>query len=1248
MGDQSRGPGATGTGDPPLLPSTIEEISCVDSFQNVLGKLITCIIETVNDGKHVTAANRRKIVAAAEEIRSAARILPGVIGAPLQSSPQSSIASDDLKRDIIDAVRKEMTSFKQQLAAAHQPSPIMTHAQAVRATPSRSVTFPTASPPTPPVSKPALIVSSKKDSSSSSDTLNCWRKNVSFRDTNFAPAGVHFVSNGKLRVEFDRPEQLEVAMKKIGESNPEIQAEVSRKLRPMFIVKGVSSDISATDLKYIIINQNENIKANIRNEADVEFKFKRPNRNSNLYNAVFVSAPYLWRHIVQSLKLNIDHQRVHVEDFTPLLQCFKCLKFGHTPYNNEKNGGSKGPLDHGAASDACPRKQFMVGRTKSKDIQDEFTDEVGRELPSVETINSANSHDLDIIINKLTSTLQRTCDKFLPRSRHAPPKAPFWNENLQLLKEKVLHAHHRLCRFVRRKLPLNDVIAERDRARKDYSIAFCAASTEHFKEFCTRQTKEDVWSVTNRIIKIKPLSQPPSTLRLSDGSYTTSTHDTADALIRNFFPDDSNDVTDAQIATRTLMSQPINTPPEPNFTYIEILNGLRQMNHKKAPGIDHLTSDICLQFATCFPDFITTLYNRCLTLLYFPRPWKHAVVKIIPKPGKDNYSQLSSFRPIGLINVLGKLLERLIIDRLTFHLNRLRLSNPRQFGFKQQTSTSKAIITALDLIRSKKARGEHVIAVSLDIKAAFDNAWWPAVFARLRHYDCPSNIYYILLNYIQNRTVGIDFSDISVTKTMRRGCVQGSVCGPTMWNLIMDELLDIDLPTGCHIQAYADDVLLITHSSSLSDLQTITNNALDLIYNWGSNVKLRFGPEKTTLTAFTNKANSVSVIMNNVQLEFIVHGFRTLSTITSISIAQLIPLPEKIKSVATIETSKHLGYSSFLPSDIPLEKPSPPSSLLHPSLRTPITFTEISSMEEFSSLSINYSYHIFTDGSKHDGVVGAAFVAFDPCEVYVTKKFKLHPSCSVFQAEMLAIHKACEWIASNSNNINSCIIFSDSKSSLQELSNPYSYNTFAVNIFHLLHTLSSSNINVGFAWVKAHIGIAGNEIADIAAKSAASLHKSPDFIHTPISHIKLRLRDSLMDSRKSFYEQPLTSCHTKKYLPTFDDLSAFLSVIKPSFAITQFLTNHSFNKSYLHRFNITPDDLCPCDSAEKQTFDHLIFSCPRFSNTRLDFYISCNNFKIDVQQPQFLIKVIKKCETTELFTKHIENIVNNLKAFNNT
>ncbi|CAK1544674.1 unnamed protein product [Leptosia nina] len=238
----------------------------------------------------------------------------------------------------------------------------------------------------------------------------------------------------------------------------------------------------------------------------------------------------------------------------------------------------------------------------------------------------------------------------------------------------------------------------------------------------------------------------------------------------------------------------------------------------------------------------------------------------------------------------------------------------------------------------------------------------------------------------------------------------------------------------------------------------------------------------------------------------IVHGFRTLSTVTSISLAQLIPLPDKIKSIATIESSKLLGLSPFLPSDIPLEKFAPPSSLLHPSLRTPITFTEINSVEEFDSFAGKYMHHIFTDGSKHDGAVGAAFVVYDPCKIHVTKKFKLHPSCSVYQAEMLAIQKACEWITSKAQKARSYVICSDSKSSLQELSNPYSYNSFAVNIFKLIHTIGLSNISVGFAWVRAHIGIAGNETADIAAKSAAVLHKPPDLICAPISHIKLQLR----------------------------------------------------------------------------------------------------------------------------------------------
>ena len=971
-------------------------------------------------------------------------------------------------------------------------------------------------------------------------------------------------------------------------------------------------------------------------------------------------------------------------------------------------------------------------------ISDSFAKEIANKLPSTDSIDELNPQGLDILINNVTKIIQKACDKLLPRSKGTPQKAPFWSDQLEDLKRKTIQSHHKLCRYVRRKLPLEEVISERDRARKEYAEAFCSASTANFRDFCSRQVKEDVWSVTNRIIKTKPLAQPPSTLLLNDGTHTTNSTDTAQALANHFFPDDTDDLTDTHKTIRSNMKNKPNNTPEPLFTPIEILNAIKHMSHKKAPGIDHFTADICLQFATLFTDFLTKIYNRCLQLEYFPKPWKHALIKIIPKPNKNNYNNLSSFRPIGLINVFGKLLERLIIDRLTFHLNTFNFSHPRQFGFKQQISTSTAIQTALDVIRNAKANCEHVVAVSLDIKAAFDNAWWPAIFHRLHSYNCPTNIYQILLSYITDRIVEFNFADTNIKKSMSRGCIQGSVCGPTMWNIIIDELLDIKLPDNCHIQAYADDVLLITHSRCLKNLEEITNLALSQIHEWGNNVKLHFGPEKTVITGFTNKASKINVHINNTKLNFskefkylgviidnkfkfikhsiyiiekakklfyklllftrptwgvhsdnikiiyeqvitpiicyaaniwsdalkykyiskkfislqrlfalkIIHGFRTVSTTTSISLAQLFPLTDKIKAISGIEQAKYTGNSMFLPTDIPIERPSLPASLLHPSFRTPIKFAQVHSAEELNELQPSNSWSVYTDGSQHDDVVGAAFVAFDPSGNQTTKKFKLHSSCSVFQAEMLAIEKACNWIIDK--NIHSAHILSDSKSALTELTNAYSHNKFAVNIFHHLHIAHTKSINIQFTWIKAHIGILGNETADSAAKAAANLHKSPDYFHSPISYIKYQYKQILLKAATEFYENNNSSLHSKSFLPTYKQLSNFLSTVKPSFAITQLLSNHAFHKFYLHRFNITDNNTCPCNDSDIQDFNHLIHICPRFQLTRLNYYIACQLNHIDPTNLNVLSELTEHSDALNQFLLHIEYIINKVKAFNGT
>ncbi|CAG5004042.1 unnamed protein product [Parnassius apollo] len=337
----------------------------------------------------------------------------------------------------------------------------------------------------------------------------------------------------------------------------------------------------------------------------------------------------------------------------------------------------------------------------------------------------------------------------------------------------------------------------------------------------------------------------------------------------HFYGDDTpdNDTHQHQFLRSRIGNEPDGVD-EPPFAVEEVLEHLKWMNPKKAPGIDGLTSDICLQFTINYPELITGIMNRCLELHYFPQQWKRAEVKIIPKPSKTDYSELSSFRPIGLLPVFGKLLEKLYIKRLIYCATKAGLLNGRQFGFKEQTSTITAIDTALSIVKAAKKNGKQVLGVSLDIRSAFDNAWWPALFERLRAIRCPKNIFHLIESYTMNRTVTLEYAGARVTKNNTKGCIQGSACGPILWNVILDELLEAELPSGCHLQAFADDVLLIVSAKDVNTLQTNTNRALEIILEWGQSVKLTFGPTKTQAIAFTRKAEEAHLIMGRHTLAF--------------------------------------------------------------------------------------------------------------------------------------------------------------------------------------------------------------------------------------------------------------------------------------------------------------------------------------------------------------------------------------------
>ena len=127
---------------------------------------------------------------------------------------------------------------------------------------------------------------------------------------------------------------------------------------------------------------------------------------------------------------------------------------------------------------------------------------------------------------------------------------------------------------------------------------------------------------------------------------------------------------------------------------------LKACSNVSAPGPDHITwwyLKVILANNTCAIG-ILSLANVCLSLHHWPRHFKELVSVIIPKPGKPAYDTPKAFRPIVLLNTLGKLIEKMVARRLQFDAVKHGILHPNQLGGVAQWFTKDAGVFLMHLV----------------------------------------------------------------------------------------------------------------------------------------------------------------------------------------------------------------------------------------------------------------------------------------------------------------------------------------------------------------------------------------------------------------------------------------------------------------------------------------------------------------------------------------------------------------------
>lgn len=214
----------------------------------------------------------------------------------------------------------------------------------------------------------------------------------------------------------------------------------------------------------------------------------------------------------------------------------------------------------------------------------------------------------------------------------------------------------------------------------------------------------------------------------------------------------------------------------------------------------------------------------------------------------------SSYIPISLLDGVGKVFERVLLNRLETHIIRAGALNANQHGFRRSKSTIDAIEEVLSIAESAK-RGpvqnrDLCVLVTLDVRNAFNSAPWRFIDEALRRSSVPHYLVKILRSYMEDKKLRIS-EDMNIPVT----CVvpQGSVLGPTLWNLFYDGVLRLPVREGVRLVAFADDVAVVAVAHNAELVEQLVNPTLVDIVEWMTTNGLRLAPEKSECVVLTNK-----------------------------------------------------------------------------------------------------------------------------------------------------------------------------------------------------------------------------------------------------------------------------------------------------------------------------------------------------------------------------------------------------------
>ena len=246
---------------------------------------------------------------------------------------------------------------------------------------------------------------------------------------------------------------------------------------------------------------------------------------------------------------------------------------------------------------------------------------------------------------------------------------------------------------------------------------------------------------------------------------------------------------------------------------------------------------------------LANLFSKSFRSGVVPSQMKSSRIVPIYK-NKGDPLDCANYRGICLIEVVGKVLEKIVQQRLYAYLETNKLIYKGQYGFRKSTGTDHCILSIINKISKAFNDDQMASVLSLDVQKAFDIVNWNILFKKLEHYGIKGRAHRWLQSYFTNRTSQVTVNGINgkTICSLLRGVCQGSCLGPLLFLIFIN-----DLPN-CLTEAssvlFADDNQVFSQAADINTLSTKINSEIKNLVYWYALNRLPIHPGKTSLTFF--------------------------------------------------------------------------------------------------------------------------------------------------------------------------------------------------------------------------------------------------------------------------------------------------------------------------------------------------------------------------------------------------------------